>query len=91
MTGGGGTTSEYVRQELRAVVGARTGQTQPARVQNQMINQNVAVPSDLDSLGLSFEMQPTGKYTFLFGLKLIVAFLQILFSFMIKLFIYSRF
>lgn len=60
---GAGTTSEYVRQELRAVVGARTGQSQPgaSRAQSQMLNQNVTVPADLEALGLTFEMPPAGK------------------------------
>lgn len=63
---GSGTTSEYVRQELRAVVGARTGQTQqqqqnPARPPAQLINQQQINTSDLESLGLSFEMPTSGK------------------------------
>lgn len=63
----GGTTSEYVRQELRAVVGARTGQNQPSTprgAQAQLMNQSVTVPSDLEALGLSFEMPPSGKTFF---------------------------
>lgn len=62
MTGvsGSGTTSEYVRQELRAVVGARTGQTQtaPGRPPSQLMNQ---VSPDLDALGINFEMPTSGK------------------------------
>lgn len=62
MTGvsGSGTTSEYVRQELRAVVGARTGQTQtaPGRPPSQLLNQ---VNPDLDALGINFEMPTSGK------------------------------
>ncbi|KAB0798164.1 hypothetical protein PPYR_09157 [Photinus pyralis] len=59
---GGGTTSEYVRQELRAVVGARTGQTQQqtnTRPSPQLLSQQVN-PSDLEALGLSFEMATPG-------------------------------
>nr|AYI50060.1 steroid receptor co-activator [Monochamus saltuarius] len=54
---GSGPTSEFVRQELRAVVGARTGQTQPAanRPPSQLMSQQQQV-SDLESLGISFEM-----------------------------------
>ncbi|XP_030765336.1 nuclear receptor coactivator 2 isoform X3 [Sitophilus oryzae] len=61
-----GPTSEFVRQELRAVVGARTGQSQSAGTprsstqqvqQLQQMAQQQAV--DLESLGLTFEM-PSG-------------------------------
>ncbi|XP_060517489.1 nuclear receptor coactivator 2-like isoform X3 [Cylas formicarius] len=54
-------TSEFVRQELRAVVGARTAQSQPNSVQRnpqqqlQMGQQSV----DLEALGITFEM-PSG-------------------------------
>lgn len=69
---GSGTTSEYVRQELRAVVGARTGQTQQQQQQQQqqattrpsttqLINPQQVSASDLEALGLSFEMPPSGK------------------------------
>lgn len=68
---GSGATSEYVRQELRAVVGARTGQTQatpPGRPSSQMMNQ---VSPDLDPLGMNFDMSTPGKdriFCFLFRL-----------------------
>ncbi|XP_018571152.1 nuclear receptor coactivator 1 isoform X2 [Anoplophora glabripennis] len=54
---GSGPTSEFVRQELRAVVGARTGQTQPAgnRPPSQLMSQQQQV-NDLESLGINFEM-----------------------------------
>ncbi|KAF5290781.1 hypothetical protein FQA39_LY14624 [Lamprigera yunnana] len=55
---GSGTTSEYVRQELRAVVGARTGQTQQqttSRPSPQLLGQQVN-SADLEALGLTFEM-----------------------------------
>ncbi|XP_048518470.1 nuclear receptor coactivator 3 isoform X5 [Dendroctonus ponderosae] len=62
---GSNPTSEFVRQELRAVVGARTAQSQPTgqrpgpsaaqQLQQQLGQQGV----DLESLGLTFEM-PTG-------------------------------
>ncbi|KAK9721673.1 Helix-loop-helix DNA-binding domain [Popillia japonica] len=56
---GGGTASEYVRQELRNVVGARSGQTQPPnnRTQNQLLNQ--AVTPDLD-LSHNFDLPTSG-------------------------------
>ncbi|XP_018329075.1 nuclear receptor coactivator 1 isoform X3 [Agrilus planipennis] len=67
---GSGTTSEYVRQELRAVVGARTGQTQQQQQQQQqvpnrppsqiIINQQTVNTADLEALGLSFEMPTSG-------------------------------
>ncbi|XP_063902994.1 nuclear receptor coactivator 1 isoform X4 [Zophobas morio] len=50
--------SEFVRQELRAVVGARTGQAQtaPNRTQSQLLNQQV----DLEAFGLTFELPTSG-------------------------------
>lgn len=63
---GSGTASEYVRQELRAVVGARTGQAQQqqqqsslSRQQSQLMNQSVN-PSDLD-LAMNFDMPTSGE------------------------------
>lgn len=71
--GNNGISSEYVRQELRAVVGARTqqqsgggggSQGQGARQQQQQqlqLGQQVS-PTDLDSLGsLAFEIPTSGK------------------------------
>lgn len=68
-----GPTSEFVRKELRAVVGARTAQAQPPTPQpaqansrgqaSQMIGvavQQQSTVTDLESLGITFEM-PTGK------------------------------
>ncbi|XP_008193624.1 nuclear receptor coactivator 2 isoform X3 [Tribolium castaneum] len=54
-----GPTSEFVRQELRAVVGARTGQAQtaPNRTQSQLLNQQQV---DLEALGITFEMPTSG-------------------------------
>lgn len=60
-------SSEYVRQELRAVVGARTGQTQqpaanprpPTQLHNQQVN-----AADLEALGFTLEMPNTGKICF---------------------------
>lgn len=52
-------TSEYVRQELRAVVGARTGQTPSSNVRMQFAGQQVS-PSDLEALGFSLEMPTSG-------------------------------
>lgn len=59
----GGMTSEYVRQELRAVVGARTQQRVPnINIQNNLIGQ---VPQDeLEALGLAFDIPSTGIYLF---------------------------
>lgn len=66
-------TSEFVRQELRAVVGARTGAQQNSVVttnsqQNRIQQNTMQLPggqqvsnADLEALGLSFEMAPTGK------------------------------
>lgn len=62
-TGMTGSTSEYVRQELRAVVGARQGQTAPpppppsSGLSGSRIPQlhGQQVSPDLESLGLSFE------------------------------------
>lgn len=58
-------TSEYVRQELRAVVGARTGASGVgggggggARPPDLL----PPPPPDLESLGLSFEMPPAGTF-----------------------------
>ncbi|XP_022919000.1 nuclear receptor coactivator 2 isoform X2 [Onthophagus taurus] len=55
----GGTTSEYVRQELRNVVGARA-QAQPSntRPQGQILTQNVT--QDLDLGGLNYDLPTTG-------------------------------
>lgn len=63
---GNNPTSEFVRQELRAVVGARTAQAQPATSQRslstaaQQLQQQLG-QADLESLGITFEM-PSGKY-----------------------------
>ncbi|XP_011314161.1 nuclear receptor coactivator 2 isoform X5 [Fopius arisanus] len=58
-TNSGGMTSEFVRQELRAVVGARTQQRVPSNMQNNLIGQ--VSQDDLEALGLSFEMSPAGE------------------------------
>lgn len=52
-------TSEFVRQELRAVVGARTAQAQPGQVrttqaQQQLLQQQQV--GELDGLGIGFDM-----------------------------------
>lgn len=62
-------TSEYVRQELRAVVGARTGQATPQtpRLTAQLPGQPQVSPADLEALGLSFEMPTSGKNQFNFA------------------------
>lgn len=52
-------TSEFVRQELRAVVGARTQQRIPNNIQNNLIGQ--VSQDELEALGLSFEMSPAGE------------------------------
>ncbi|CAH1102435.1 unnamed protein product [Psylliodes chrysocephalus] len=61
---GSAPTSEFVRQELRAVVGARTAQAQPSagsapppnRPPSQMQLSQQQQVSDLETLGLNFEM-----------------------------------
>ena len=59
-----GINSEYVRQELRAVVGARSQQQQqqPSPRQQQHIQQ--VSPAELEALGLTFEMS-SGKNAFI--------------------------
>ncbi|XP_043475464.1 nuclear receptor coactivator 2 isoform X4 [Leptopilina heterotoma] len=55
-------TSEFVRQELRAIVGARTQQQQqrvPNSLQNNLSGQ--VSQDDLDALGLTFEMSSAGE------------------------------
>lgn len=49
--GGAGGTSEYVRNELRAVVGARSARPDLHQLQ----------PPDMDSL-MSFDIAPPGQY-----------------------------
>jgi len=62
---GNASTSEFVRQELRAIVGARTQQQQqqqrvPNNLQNNLSGQ---VPQDdLEAFGLTFEMSSAGTY-----------------------------
>ena len=55
--------TEYVRQEIRAMVGARTGGAQ-GRQPSQQIQvapgQQVS-PAELEALGLTFEMPNTGN------------------------------
>lgn len=51
---GAGGTSEYVRNELRAVVGARSARPELHPLQ----------PPDMDSL-MSFDMTPPGSYSFI--------------------------
>ncbi|XP_046466589.1 nuclear receptor coactivator 2 isoform X7 [Neodiprion pinetum] len=63
-TGSGGTMTEFVRQELRAIVGARTQQQQqqqriPNNIQNNLSGQVSA--EDLDALGLTYEMSSAGE------------------------------
>lgn len=60
---GNASTSEFVRQELRAIVGARTQQQQqqqrvPNNLQNNLSGQ--VSQDDLEALGLTFEMAPAG-------------------------------
>lgn len=59
----GSMTSEFVRQELRAIVGARTQQQQQQqRVPNSIPNNLSGQVSqdDLEALGLTFEMSTAG-------------------------------
>jgi hypothetical protein len=68
--GNNGISSEYVRQELRAVVGARTQQQSASGgsgAQSQGVRQQLQLgqqvsPTDLDSLGsLAFEIPTSGE------------------------------
>ena len=65
---GNASTSEFVRQELRAIVGARTQQQQqqqqqrvPNNLQNNLSGQ--VSQDDLEALGLTFEMPSAGMCT----------------------------
>jgi hypothetical protein len=71
LSGGNGISSEYVRQELRAVVGARTQQQSASGgggAQSQGVRQQLQLgqqvsPTDLDSLGsLAFEIPTSGEW-----------------------------
>lgn len=67
---GSGPTSEFVRQELRAVVGARTAQAQPNtnRPPSQLLNQQQQPPqqvTDLEDIEINFNMS-TGKFLYIF-------------------------
>lgn len=56
--------TEYVRQEIRAMVGARTGGAQGRQPPQQIQvapGQQVS-PAELEALGLTFEMPNTGMY-----------------------------
>ncbi|XP_066596112.1 nuclear receptor coactivator 2 isoform X2 [Prorops nasuta] len=63
----GSMTSEFVRQELRAIVGARTQQQQqqqqqqrvPNNIQNNLSGQ--VSQDEFEALGLTFEMSPAGE------------------------------
>lgn len=54
-----GINSEYVRQELRAIVGARTQQQQQQQPSSRQHIQQVSA-ADLEALGLTFELS-SGK------------------------------
>ncbi|XP_072762163.1 uncharacterized protein [Anoplolepis gracilipes] len=62
--GGNASTSEFVRQELRAIVGARTQQQQqqqrvPNNLQNNLSGQ--VSQDEFEALGLTFEMSSAGE------------------------------
>lgn len=60
--GGNNGMTEYVRQEIRAMVGARTGGAQGRQPPQQIQvapGQQVS-PAELEALGLTFEMPNTG-------------------------------
>ncbi|XP_046737417.1 nuclear receptor coactivator 1 isoform X8 [Diprion similis] len=63
-TGSGGTMTEFVRQELRAIVGARTQQQQQQRIPNNIQNNLSGQVSaeELDALGLTYEMSSADYY-----------------------------
>lgn len=58
MSSGGTPTSEFVRQELRAVVGARTGQPNAGRpAQQQLLGQQAQQQvNELDGLAIGFDI-----------------------------------
>lgn len=60
--GGGSMPSEYVRQELRAIVGARTqqqqGQAQQLSTMHQLQSGRSLCQAELEALGLHLEMAP---------------------------------
>ncbi|KAL6431695.1 hypothetical protein ACFW04_007320 [Cataglyphis niger] len=57
-----GMPSEFVRQELRAIVGARTQQQQQQqRVPNNLQPSGQVSQDDFDALGLTFEMSSAGE------------------------------
>lgn len=49
--------TEFTRNELRAFVGVRSQQQGNTRLSSQLSGQNV---TELDPLGLNFDMSPTG-------------------------------
>jgi len=67
--GGNNGVTEFTRNELRTLVGVRSQQQGSTRLSSQLLPVQNITPTDLDSLGLNFDMSPTGtmKNTFLFS------------------------
>ncbi|XP_026815917.1 nuclear receptor coactivator 2 isoform X3 [Rhopalosiphum maidis] len=58
--GGNNGVTEFTRNELRAFVGVRSQQQGVTRLSNQLLPGQNVNSAELDPLGLSFEMSPTG-------------------------------
>lgn len=59
--GGNNGVTEFTRNELRAFVGVRSQQQGGTRMPNQLIPGQNVTSAELDSLGMNFDMSPTGK------------------------------
>ncbi|XP_060857714.1 nuclear receptor coactivator 3-like isoform X6 [Metopolophium dirhodum] len=58
--GGNNGVTEFTRNELRAFVGVRSQQQGITRLSNQLLPGQNVNSAELDSLGLNFDMSPTG-------------------------------
>jgi len=58
--GGNNGVTEFTRNELRAFVGVRSQQQGVTRLSNQLLPGQNVNSAELDSLGLNFDMSPTG-------------------------------
>lgn len=72
--GGGNGVTEFTRNELRAFVGVRSqqGVNNTTRLSGQLLPVQNITPADLDSLGLNFELSPTGMIKTTFYLMYII-------------------
>jgi len=59
-TGGNNGVTEFTRNELRAFVGVRSQQQGVTRLSNQLLPGQNVNSAELDSLGLNFDISPTG-------------------------------